>query len=280
MRAANLALLKDEQAFFEWVLKENFAHVDVGADLAQLQRARQAGLSIGSADLANWEDIPALMSADANRRQEALQRAEQWVQQAADCGVKVFFYLLLPEDPTKPARDNLLLAAETCDALATILQKRDAVLAIEGWPELGALACTPESWRLLAKEAPQSCIGLNYDPSHLQRMGIDPYRFLREFGGRIHHVHGKDTRISAELQYEFGTQLSPVCSNKGFWHSNHWRYTTPGRGETNWSTVGDLLKEAEYKGRISLELEESGVNGDADRERLALLDSGRHLCAT
>ena len=48
--------------------------------------------------------------------------------------------------------------------------------------------------------------GVNYDPSHLMRMNIDPLRFLYEFGNRVYHVHGKDTEWLSDNLYDYGSE--------------------------------------------------------------------------
>ena len=73
---------------------------------------------------------------------------------------------------------------------------RAVVNGVGGWPggapHFASLVCTPETVRSFIKDVGPAA-GLNYDPSHLIRLGIDPIRFLREFVGHVYHVHGKDS---------------------------------------------------------------------------------------
>jgi sugar phosphate isomerase/epimerase len=44
---------------------------------------------------------------------------------------------------------------------------------------------TPETYRATVRECASPLHSINYDPSHLLRMGIDPIRFLKEFAPRV-----------------------------------------------------------------------------------------------
>jgi len=70
-------------------------------------------------------------------------------------------------------------------------------------------------------------MGVNYDPSHLIRMGIDPLRFLKEFVGRVYHVHGKDAELFADNLYEYGHEQPPTFAKEMNFGSMAWRYTIP-----------------------------------------------------
>ena len=65
---------------------------------------------------------------------------------------------------------------DSLNALSLALEAAGGRLVIEGWPGPGALCCTPETYRATFRECPSPAIGVNYDPSHLLRMGIDPIR--------------------------------------------------------------------------------------------------------
>ena len=72
--------------------------------------------------------------------------------------------------------------------IAEFAASKDVTIAIEGWPGPGpaypALGCTPEMWRAMFEACPSPGLGLNYDPSHLVRIGIDYLRALNEFAPR------------------------------------------------------------------------------------------------
>jgi sugar phosphate isomerase/epimerase len=148
---------------------------------------------------------------------------------------------------------------------------------IEGYPGsypyFPAFCCTPESLRIFFKETAADCLAINFDPSHLIRMGIDPIRFLGEFAGRIGHVHAKDTEIIAEQLYEFGN-LQPATQADPIPFGGHcWRYCIPGRGQAPWAKMLAMLKDAGYRGFVSIELEDANFNGTEAGEQRGLLAS-------
>jgi sugar phosphate isomerase/epimerase len=166
---------------------------------------------------------------------------------------------------------------ESFSALAPVLEAAKATLAIEGRPGPGALVCTPEGFRAFFKAVPSKAMGINFDPSHLIRMGIDPMRFLREFATRVGHVHGKDTALYADALYEYGHE-QPATFGKGHGFGDRvWRYTIPGHGIMNWPEAFGVLAGAGYRGMVSIELEDENFNDRTETEQAGLLAGGRFL---
>jgi sugar phosphate isomerase/epimerase len=161
--------------------------------------------------------------------------------------------------------------------LAPTLEECGGRIVIEGWPGPGALCCTPETIRALLEEIDSPAMGINYDPSHLIRMGIDPLWMLSEFAGRVGHIHGKDTEILAERQYELGTEQPPTFAEPIGFGGGHWRYTIPGHGQMRWTKALQILAEAGYDGMVSIELEDADFNGSEEGEKLGLLLGKRFL---
>ena len=120
-------------------------------------------------------------------------------------------------------------------------------------------------------------MGVNYDPSHLLRMGIEPLRFLNEFIDRIYHVHGKDTEIIEEGLYEYGHEQDATFAKNISFGNQAWRYTIPGHGVMRWLEAFDRLDEGGYKGIISVELEDANFNGSEEGEKVGLLKSLQYL---
>ena len=154
-----------------------------------------AGLRIGSIDLpAN----KAMMSPDKGKRAEAIAQNAEHIRACAAHGSMNHFVVMLPERPDLPRRESFGYMVESFGELVPVLEANNARLVIEGYPGPGALCCTPEADRAFFKELPSKALGLNYDPSHLIRQNIDPLAFLREFGDRVYHIHGKDAVILTE----------------------------------------------------------------------------------
>lgn len=266
---------KDIEGVIAFAKEKGFAGIDLGRDGDSTGKAvLAAGLRIGSVDLAEWEGM---ISPDGGKRKAALERNRAYVKGCGALGPVNHFIVMLPADPARPRAENFGYMVESFAALAPALEAAKASIAIEGWPGPGALCCTPEGYRALFKEIPGKSMGINYDPSHLIRMGIDPMRFLREFADRVVHVHGKDTALMTDALYEFGHEV-PATFAKGHGFGSHaWRYTIPGHGVTDWPGTFRVLADAGYRGMVSVELEDENFNGKAVGEQEGILLGGRFL---
>ncbi len=171
----------------DWALKQGFGALDlVGRPPEDTKRVRETGLQVGSVDLVGWK---ALLSPDPGKRRQAFAAAESHIRSCATFGARNFFTIMLPEDPSLERAENFKYMVESYGAMAPVLEKTESRIVIEGWPGQGALCCTPESCRAFFTECPFACMGINYDPLHLIRMGIEPLRFLREFAPRVFHLY-------------------------------------------------------------------------------------------
>ncbi|MEI6085830.1 MAG: sugar phosphate isomerase/epimerase [Verrucomicrobiota bacterium] len=266
---------KDLGALLKWAKTNGFGAVDLGRDGDKLAKdVVAAGLRVGSVDLADWQGM---ISADKAKRAAAIAKNTEYIKACAACGPMNHFLVMLPEKPELPRDQNFGFMVEGFSELAPVLEKHNARTVIEGWPGAGALCCTPEGCRAFFKECPSPAMGLNFDPSHLIRMGIDPLRFLREFADRVGHVHGKDTELFADRLYELGHE-QPTTFTKPFGFGGaDWRYTIPGHGVMSWGEAFKILKEHSYQGCVCIELEDQNFNGAEDTEKLGLTLGLRYL---
>jgi sugar phosphate isomerase/epimerase len=190
---------------------------------------------------------------------------------------KVFFTCVIPGDASKPRGENYKLAVECFAPIAHAADEVGAKLAIEGWPggapHYANLCCTPETMRAFTRDVGSESIGVNYDPSHLIRLGVDHIRFLEEFVDRVWHVHAKDAEIIAESAYELGLYQGSAFEKPHGFGEFAWRYTLPGHGAARWRDIFDVLKDAKYNGVVSIELEDENFNGSEDGEKKGFLES-------
>ncbi|MBB4569449.1 sugar phosphate isomerase/epimerase [Rhizobium leucaenae] len=72
--------------------------------------------------------------------------------------------------------------------------------AIENWPgpKDNFVGTTPHGWQQLFERIKSPRFGLEFDPSHLLRIGVDPFAALAQVRDRIAILHAKDTAIDAE----------------------------------------------------------------------------------
>lgn len=107
--------------------------------------------------------------------------------------------------------------------------------------------------------------GFNFDPSHLQWQMIEPVQLIRKFPDRIYHVHIKDSIRTLD-----GTS-GILASHLDFGDTKRgWDFRSPGRGEVDFEKIIRALNEIQYKGPLSVEWEDCGM----DREH-----GGREACA-
>ncbi len=266
---------KDLDGAIRWMKDNDLSVIDLGKDGDHnAPKVVDAGLRVGSVDLAEWQGM---ISPHGETRAQAIDRNTAYIQACAQSGVTNFFLVMLPEKPELPRAENFGYMVESFAALAPVLEAHNAHIVIEGWPGQGALCCTPEGYRGLFERVPSSAMGINYDPSHLIRMGIDPLRFLREFVGRVYHVHGKDTELFPENLYEYGHEQPPTFGKPFGFGAMAWRYTIPGHGVTSWVEVFHTLKNAGYQGAVSVELEDQNFNGTDAGDKQGILLGAQFL---
>lgn len=258
-----------------WARDNGFSALDLGVVEGEAAKAVQdGGLRLGSVDLPQWQ---AMLSLDPSRRQEAVAQNAAHIEACSAAGPLNFFVVMLPEDPHAPPHEVFGAMVASYRDLAPVLEAHRARLVIEGWPGPGALCCTPESCRAFFEACPSPALGLNYDPSHLLRMHIDPLRFLKEFAARIYHVHAKDTELLDEARYEYGTEQKPLLHAPVAFGGPFWRYTLPGHGVMRWRRAFELLEGAGYGGCVSVELEDHFFNGQETTEKVGLVAARQFL---
>ncbi|MBN1934941.1 MAG: sugar phosphate isomerase/epimerase [Anaerolineae bacterium] len=267
---------KDLGKLIAWAKENDISVIDLNRDGDQTAKQMvDAGMRIGSVDLAEWQGM---ISPDRAKRQDAIARNAEYVRACAVAGPINYFLVMLPEKPDLPRAENFGLMVDSFAELVPVLEKNNARLAIEGWPGPGALCCTPEGYRALFRELPSKAVGINYDPSHLIRQGIDPIRFLNEFADRVYHIHGKDTELFSENLYEYGHEQPPTFAKRFPYGSIAWRYTIPGHGIMRWGKAFRILADYGYAGCVSIELEDANFNGSEEGEKLGIIQ-GTHFLA-
>ncbi len=109
--------------------------------------------------------------------------------------------------------------------------------------------------RALAAVEERETFGFNFDPSHLIWQGINPAKFIDLFGERIYHCHVKDAiRLLDGESSILASHLSFGDPRRG------WDFRTPGRGEVNFEECLRALNRAHYRGPLSVEWEDSGMD--------------------
>lgn len=187
------------------------------------------------------------LDADRAARGELRARTEEFAQAIGEAGVPIF--VIFPgRDDSADDEANYDDFAEFANGLITRTTSSGLIFAIENWPgpKDNFIGTTPKGWQELFKRIPDQRFGLEFDPSHLIRIGVDPYAAMDAVKDRIAILHAKDTAIDAAAQQAIGYH------GKGWW-----QYKLPGHGLLHWPR---FLRQAQgygFDGTLSIEHEDA-----------------------
>ncbi len=109
--------------------------------------------------------------------------------------------------------------------------------------------------RLLEKFVDRPEFGLNFDPSHLIWQGLKPELFLMDFADRVYHVHMKDAAVTLDGRNGLlGSHVDFGELNRG------WNFRSLGHGDVDFESIIRVLNKVGYKGPLSVEWEDSGMD--------------------
>ena len=276
LRIPGACAKEDPDDFARWCKTEGFDGMDLGRpDEVRLSALKNAGLTLGTIDLPGTGK---LLSPDAAVRNEGITEANNALAAIAAAGGDKAFCVFFPQNASQSRRDSMENWTKSFPEVAREADRAGVSIAVEGWPgpNNSALGVAPETLRLMFEAVPTPAFGINYDPSHLARIGVDYLRVLEEFAHRVVHVHGKDTAFDAEALYQFGT-IGPTFARSPAFGEGHWRYTIPGEGACDWAAICARLARAGFEGMISVELEDFRYNGSVEGEKLGLSRARAHL---
>ncbi len=101
----------------------------------------------------------------------------------------------------------------------------------------------------------REAFGFNFDPSHLLWQFVDPVEFIRAFPERIYHVHMKDAARTLD------GRSGILASHLNFGDPRRgWDFRSVGRGDVNFEEIIRALNVIGYKGPLSVEWEDSGMD--------------------
>jgi sugar phosphate isomerase/epimerase len=183
-------------------------------------------------------------------------------------------------DPQLSVADNLRAAEKLFAPLVDRAGEKGVKLIIEncvmeGWhPDgyPGNLAYSPELWEWMFDLG----LYLNYDPSHLVWIGIDPVEALRPYVDRVAHAQAKDIEVNTSRRNRYGWPGKAVVREDP-WDVGWWRYRVPGLGQVDWRRVVDTLYEGGFDGVLSVEHEDPVWGGTEDRVKTGLQVAHRTL---
>lgn len=183
-------------------------------------------------------------------------------------------------DPTKTVRENLQEAEELFPRFVDYAGERGVSIIIEncvmeGWhPDgyPGNLAYSPELWEWMFSLG----LYLNFDPSHLLWIGVDPVEAVRPYVDMIPHAQAKDIELFPGRRNRYGYPGKAV-SRDDPWDVGWWRYRVPGLGQVDWRKLVDVLYEGGFSGVLSIEHENPVWGGTEERVKTGLEAARREL---
>jgi sugar phosphate isomerase/epimerase len=182
--------------------------------------------------------------------------------------------------PGLSVKENLAQAAEV---FAPLVDRAGAAgvrlivenCVMEGWhPDgyPGNLAYSPELWEWMFSLG----LYLNYDPSHLVWIGIDPVAAVRPYLDRIPHAQAKDIELFPERRNRYGYPGKAVDRDDP-WDVGWWRYRVPGLGQVDWRRLIDAMYEGGFDGVLSVEHEDPVWGGTEEKIEAGLEVAHRTL---
>lgn len=216
---------------------------------------------------------------DQKRRAEIADHVRRNIDAAALLGVP-YVGTFVGRDPSRSVKENIALADTVLPPLVDYAGERGVKVIIEncpmeGWhPDgyPGNLAYSPELWEWLFSLG----LYLNYDPSHLMWLGIDPLEALRPYLDRIPHAQAKDAQLDPRRRNRYGV-FGKTIDRHDPWDSGWWRYRVPGLGDVDWRRIVDTLYEGGFTGVLSVEHEDPVWGGTEEKVKEGLRIAHRTL---
>jgi sugar phosphate isomerase/epimerase len=158
-----------------------------------------------------------------------------------------------PPVPPKMIDDGFKLLAERFHPILDVFEECGVKFALEVHPTEIAFDLYTAERALKALDYRES-FGFNFDPSHLHWQGVDSVEFIRAFPDRIYHMHVKDAIVT--LNGKSGI----LASHLNFGDPRRgWDFRSPGRGGVNFEEIIRALNQVGYKGPLSVEWEDMGM---------------------
>jgi len=222
---------------------------------------------------------------DAEKARQLKSELNTRMRFASSIGVQKFMFstgisqrLSMPEsggmDPLASIEPVVAFLEETLE----LAEKLDLLMMLENCPMYRNIATSPLMWQELFQRLPSPRLGLCYDPSHFVWQMIDVYQPISEFGGRIQHIHLKDTELNRTILNRVGI-LHNVAKERGYFPNQWWRHTIIGGGEIDWEMFKLELEKINYTGSLSFEMEDFQYELDPARVRRGLIIQREYLQA-
>ncbi|MBA3288814.1 MAG: sugar phosphate isomerase/epimerase [Acidimicrobiia bacterium] len=246
------------------------SHIDC-ADLGDDEAKELVGdLAERGIEISALGYYPNPLHPDLEHRAEVIAHLRHVIAAAAKLGVPVV-NTFIGNDKDRPLADNFAEFTKVWPAIVDHAAEHGVKIAIENcpmiftfdeWPGGNNLMHAPATWRDVFAHLDGDTLGLNLDPSHLVWQMIDYERVVREFGGRIYHVHAKDMEIDRDGLYERGVMSAGMG----------WQIPRlPGLGEVRWDRFLAALYQVGYDHAVVVEHEDRRFEGTDEKVKAGFL---------
>jgi sugar phosphate isomerase/epimerase len=180
-------------------------------------------------------------------------------------------------NPSLNIADNLSLFEERFPRIVSHAAAKGINIGIENcpmfftndeWPGGKNLAISPAIWDKIFTIIPEANFGLNYDPSHLVWMQMDPVQPIYDYRERLHHIHLKDVKVYPDKLNRVGILANPLD-----YHSPK----IPGLGDVPWGRFFAALTDVGYRGPCCIEVEDKAYEKSEEDVNMAILTSRNYL---
>lgn len=245
------------------------SHINVDGLSASEGADIKSELAVHGIEISGLGYYPNPLHADADHRDEVIGHLMKIITAAGVMGVPIVNTFLggdrkltLDENWARATEIFAPIVDHARDAGVTLcFENCPMIFSNDEWPGGHNIAYSPKIWRRIFENWGDG-VGMNFDPSHLIWQFIDQTRFIREFGGRMGHVHAKDVMVDRDGLYEngvmsvgMGWQIPRLC----------------GLGDVDWSGFFSGLYREGYDGPIIVEHEDRLFEGTDEKVKRGFL---------
>jgi sugar phosphate isomerase/epimerase len=250
IRIGTLAPMKRAPEYVAQILHHGFESFELttGADFAEIDLEDVAKRTL---DVLGDEATISCVGLYGNPLQDVqtAQNIEALIKKARLFGAEVFCgFAGALED--RPVDESMPKFKEVWGHLARVAEGEGVKIGFENCDMGGTwerprynIAHSPRAWEMMFHEAPSDALGLEWEPCHQMVSLVDPIAQLRKWARKVHHLHGKDATVEWDTLREHGLRGGRCF----VWHR------TPGFGDSNWTDIITILRQARFRGAIDIE---------------------------
>jgi sugar phosphate isomerase/epimerase len=251
-------------------------HVDVTQfGPAEAEQVRQTVAAAG-VEISGLGYYPNPLSPNREEAEMAVEHIQRVIGACNVLGVRQM-NTFVGRDWTLSIEDNWPRFLDTWRPIIKLAEEQKVRIGIENcpmsftrdeWPGGKNLAVSPAIWRRMFADIPSDYFGLNYDPSHMIWQRMDYLRPMREFAGKLFHIHAKDVRIDQDRLDDVGILAFP-----NLYHTPK----LPGLGDVDWGRFFSVLTDVGYRGPVCVEVEDRAYEHSLDARKASLHQSAAFL---